>query len=120
MGFPAEFPALAVRQLGKLVTGADSDKGRGSLAGYELLGYALKQVFGDVQYLMEDSGEMAKALTQAPPEVQSFVAFCETNIDPQTGQLAAIPPFMIPLIFKAAEWFVKYLFERLNKQMPTP
>jgi hypothetical protein len=50
--FPNHFPSQAIDAALKYALGTDRDNGRLALTLYELTGYGLYQVFGDVKYLM--------------------------------------------------------------------
>lgn len=111
MGFPTEFPNLAVRQLGRVAMQKDTDRGRAALAVYDLIGFGLYKAFGDAKYLIDaDLPELSAAIQACPPEVKPGLDWL-LNQDTKT-----IPPIMIPLLMKAIEWLAAYIFERIKEK----
>lgn len=115
-GFPSEFPQQGLSATMKPLFQSGSFDGQAALGAYDILGFALYQVYGDVKYLMQDNmsrSDMANLMAQAPPEVQSFMQFANQNPNLMQGEL---PPWLKPFAMQLIEWALSKLFERLSQQ----
>lgn len=114
--FPQEFPQQAIQAVMKPIFGSGKFDGQAALGAYDVLGYALFQVFGDVRYLMnngESRSDVANVMAQAPPEVQNFMQYANQN--QQLMQGGNVPPWLIPFAKQLVEWAMARLFDRLSQ-----
>lgn len=113
--FPQEFPQQGIQAALRPVFGSGRFDGQAALGVYDVLGYALFQIFGDVRYMMneqESRSDLANVMAQAPPEVQQFAQFANQNPDLMKGD--NLPPWLIPFAKQLAEWALARLFDRLS------
>lgn len=113
--FPNEFPQQGIQALLKPIFAGGGFDGQAALGAYDIAGYGLFQLFGDVKYLMQDDNPAANAniMAQAPPEIQKFMEFANANPDMMKGEL---PIWVIPFAQQLVQWALAKLFERLSQQ----
>lgn len=119
-GFPTEFPSGAVQAVLAPILGRGRIDGQFALGAYELLGFGLYQMFGEVQPMMaaENPDHVANLLAQAPPEVQQAMSFINREGDGMM-QAESLPPWMVPFLTQLAQWAIQKALERFSKN-PNP
>lgn len=117
--FSPQLDTRAVNAILKPLFGGGGIDAQVALGAYDVLGYALGQVFGpDVAYQMmsgDTPGDVANVLSQAPPEVQAFMDFTNREGKNLAGA-AELPPWMVPFIKQAVQVLLQKLFERFGAQ----
>ena len=81
MSFPQNLDPAALRQLVRLVTAQDTDKGRAALAIYDLTGYGLGQLFPNAAYLAD--------MSQTDPATVAFANHLTTLDNQQLKDMLA-------------------------------
>jgi hypothetical protein len=117
--FPTELDTQATRMLISPFLNGQGFKldGQFAWAAWDTVGFALYQVFGDVQPMLaqENPDHVSNVLATAPPEVQQFMSFVNRDGNQVMGA-QDLPPWLIPFVQAAAQWAIQKLLERLNKQ----
>jgi hypothetical protein len=113
--FPTEFPQQGISALTKMLFGGTGITGEAALGAYDIVGFGLFQIYGDVHYTMQSDtpGHIANAMAQAPPEVQKFLDFSNSNPELLKGEL---PVWLVPFLQQLAQVVLEKLFERLSQQ----